>query len=110
MLVADAVQAQVDADAAILGHSAHMRSTMLHNAVGQHAVGGDGDHLWPAVLVGADHHLVQVLAQERLAAGESHVERAFAPGWRRPCPTLPDVRSSLGLRQMSQVRHLLLQR
>jgi hypothetical protein len=73
MLVADAVQTQVDADAARRAFPAHALHLLQH-ALGQHAVGGDGDHFRLAMLVRADHHVVQVGAQEGLAAGEGHVE------------------------------------
>ena len=73
VLVADAVQAQIDADAALGAFPAHTLDHRQH-AVGEHPVGGDGDHLWLAVTVGADHHLVQILAQEGFAAGKGDVK------------------------------------
>ena len=108
VFVANAVQAQVDADARLGALLAHALDH-LHDAVGEHAVGGDGDDFGTALLVGANDQFVQVLAQEGLAAGEGHVEGRTAQAGEDRSHSSTE-RSSLGLRHTSQVRHLLLQR
>jgi len=61
------------------------------------------------VTVRADDHLVQVAAQERLAAREGDIERRAAQAREDFIPLL-DRHVVVGLRHTSQVRHFELQR
>ena len=73
VLVADTVQAQVDANGAIGALAAHARH-FFNGALRQHAVGGDGDDFGLAVPIGADDQVVQVFAQEGFPAGKGHIK------------------------------------
>lgn len=77
MLVADAVEAQVDADAAGGAFPAH---AIRHrdDALGQHAVGGDRNDFGFALLVGADDQFIQIWAQKGFTAGEGHIKGRVA--------------------------------
>ena len=77
MLIADTIQAEVDADAAGGTFATHAFGHRQH-PFGQHAVGGDGDHFRLTVVVGANDQIIQIIAQKGLATGKGHIKGRLA--------------------------------
>ena len=77
LLVANTIQAEVDADAAGRAFTAHALGH-CEDALSEHAIGGDGDHFGFTLLVGADHQFIQIGAQKGFATGEGHIKGRVA--------------------------------
>lgn len=85
VLVADAVEAQVNADTARGTLAAHALGHR-DDALGQHAIGRDGDHFRFALLVGADHQFIEIGAQKGLATGKGHIKGGMPQAGKDPFP------------------------
>ncbi len=87
VLIADAIEAQVDADAA-RGTFATHACGHRQDALSQHPIRGNGDHFGLALLIGANHKFIEIRAQKGFTTSEGHVKGSVAQAGKDPFPLI----------------------